>query len=296
MRTEPLGIVSSILERRARHLHGIIERNRERFGQQWEIDFNEIVNAVFPTEEALIRATSGYSAFCNSAMRQQARLQKTRQYEFSTFQEAASRVYRDVEYMNSEYLPGLLLSHFLWPHHYAQLCFFRQTLHSVQPLTFAEIGVGTGVYSFITLKEVSKAVGSGIDISKSSLEFAESLFRNGGFASRYQEILCDISETKLSLRPNLVISVELLEHLETPTKLLQGIAELITDGGVAFVTAALNAAHTDHIYLYSEPTEVERQLHESGLIVRRRFFEEAYPRRSVNELVPAVVAYEVVSG
>jgi 2-polyprenyl-3-methyl-5-hydroxy-6-metoxy-1,4-benzoquinol methylase len=289
----PLTLVSEILEARARHLKGLIGRNIDRFGIQWEIDFDDLVGSIFSSSEELTRAVLGYISFSNQSMRSQAKFQKTGRYENVSFEEADRIVYQDRQYMTSEYLPGLLLSHLLWPHHYAQLCFFRDVIKDVQPRLFSEIGVGTGLYSLLTLRSFPESAGVGIDISASSLGFAKNLISGAGIKERYSTLECDISSTTIDIQPDFVISVELLEHLEQPQKLLNGICNLIGAHGTAFVTAALNAAHTDHIYLYSKLEEVEIQVRSAGFSITDMFYEEAYRRRNESELVPAVVAFSL---
>jgi hypothetical protein len=67
------------------------------------------------------------------SMRRQKRFERERKYPAKTYAEAAAEVYFNDEYMANNYLPGLLLSHDLWPHHFQQLeyfpSFFLATLH-----------------------------------------------------------------------------------------------------------------------------------------------------------------------
>lgn len=295
MTGKALEIVHRTLQMRARHLCGIIDKNRARFGDEWDTDFEQIVGSVFRNQEDLQLATIGYAAFANSALRSQARFQKKRQYEYNSFSDVAKDVYLNPEYMHKEYLPGLLLSHLLWPHHYAQLRFYRQVVEKIKPRKFAEIGVGSGVYSLVTLLTTPSAVGMGVDISPSSLHYAHSLLEKVGCENRYQLLQRDVSTEAVDLSIDLVISVELLEHLEQPESLLQGLRKSVRGESVGFITAALNAAHTDHIYLYSTVQEVESQIQDAGFSIRESFFEKAYEPRNSNELVPSVAAFVVTA-
>lgn len=290
-----LAIIEDELRVKGRHLLSALENSRRRFGGVWESDCNLVFGIVFPDEVKLRNATQGYIAFSNQGMRAQIEFQRRGQYRFSSFDEVAHNVYFDPNYMSSCYLPGLLLSHLLWPHHYAQLSFYRHIVEKINPGTFAEIGVGTGVYSLFTLLQFPTINGLGVDISESSLSFSTALLQSAGLIKNYDTHLCDISRTTLPYRTDLVISVELLEHLENPVGFLRGIRNLIEHGGDAFVTAAINAAHADHIYLYGSVADIEAQLRESDLHIVEYIYEPAYNSRRENELVPAIAAFHLRS-
>jgi hypothetical protein len=70
---------------------------------------------------------------------------------------------------------------------------------------------------------------------------------------------------------------------------------LIIPGGKLFVTAALNAAHIDHIYLYRKPQDVLDQVDKVGLHVEHHFFANAYLAEHQNTPVPAVLAMVIAS-
>lgn len=288
-----IDVVSRALRTKARHLHGAIEKNYARFGEQWFDDFNRVLKVALASDDDFQSAVEGYAAFSNAAMRSQARFQKTGSYENSSFAEVSRNVYQNNQHMSKEYLPGLLLSHFLWPHHYAQLRFFCEMLQGVQPKRFVEIGTGSGVYSLTTLQMLPSAIGFGIDISSASLEFTGALIRSAGLDNRYHLVRGNVMNDDLGFLTDLVISVELLEHLENPLSFLQRLTDLVGRNGYGFITAALNASHTDHIYLYSSIREVLKHVEDAGFSISRMFFEEAYSRRTSDELVPAVVAFMV---
>lgn len=295
MSMTPLEVVETELKKNARHLMSAVEKSRDRFGDKWERDCNLIFGNAFFNENELRAATQGYVAFSNQGMRDQIAFQRSGQYRHSAFKDVADTVYFDAEYMFSKYLPGLLLSHLLWPHHYAQLSFYRDTVTKLSPETFTEIGVGTGIYSLFTLLQFPSVKGVGVDLSETSLKFATNLLSQGNLLERYETKHCDITKSNVLDECDLLLSIELLEHLEDPIQFLQAVRLHIGFGGNAFVTAAINAAHADHIYLYKSAHEVESQLKQSGLKIVDSLFECAYEPRSRNELVPAIAAFHVVA-
>jgi hypothetical protein len=75
--------------------------------------------------------------------------------------------------------------------------------------------------------------------------------------------------------------IEVLEHLEDPPEIICALRRLLAPGGRAFITAAVNAAHADHIYFYRSAADVEAQLIEAGFAIEQAFVGVAYkPHRS----------------
>jgi hypothetical protein len=64
-------------------------------------------------------------------------------------------------------------------------------------------------------------------------------------------------------------------------------------GARAFITAALNAAHSDHIYLYRNANEVLAQLIEAGFTLEQLFVGSAYQPASAGVPVPEAAAFIV---
>lgn len=100
----------------------VITTRLEEFGASWLERFEHEMAASFSGDsDAIARAAKAYGAFSLEAMRLQAKFDLTLRYNASSYEEAVSEVYSNVEYMVTTYLPALLLSHYLWPHHYRQL-------------------------------------------------------------------------------------------------------------------------------------------------------------------------------
>ncbi len=278
-------------------LKEVVDRIGSMFGPSWVEDFEESLQTLFPSGESLALAARGYAKFVMNLLRAQRRFEKELAYPAKTYAEAMQEVYLDADYMASEYLPGLLLSHFLWPHHYHQLRFFETSYVSQMRLHdrshCAEVGVGTGMYSRRVLQRVPGARGDGFDISPASQAFAQQHVRAFGFADRWDVHLKDVTEG--SGGPwEWLLCIEVLEHLEDPVAFLRTLREMLTDGGRAFITAALNAAHVDHIYLYRSPDEVLAQLENAGFALEQGFIGSAYKPSAPGVPVPTVAAFVVV--
>lgn len=198
--------------------------------------------------------------------------------------------------MRIRYLPGMLIAHFLWLHEYRHMRFFDSAFVSQIQLradpVFAEVGVGSGVYSRRVLQQVPSARGIGYDISPSSKAFAEDHMRAFGLENRYEGVLADAMAGQMQ-QVEWLICIEVLEHLEDPIAWLRRLREALVPGGRAFITAALNAAQLDHIYLYENSEQVIEQLRIAGFAVEQGFLATAYEPPAPDTPVPAVAAFIV---
>lgn len=291
-----LAELRGIFRERFGFLKDVVDRGSETFGTGWIREFEECVARVFPSEEALSAAAKGYALFVLDLLRAQKKFDKEHTYENKTYAEAAEQVYFDTDYMLSQYLPALLLSHYLWPHHYFQARFFDSAfvaqMQLRQPVRFAEIGVGTGLYSRRVLQQIPWASGVGFDISPAAKGFAEAHLSAFAVRDRYNVALRDVLSEPIEPCEWLVC-VEVLEHLEDPVAFLRALRAALRPGGRAFITAALNAPHVDHIYLYQKVEDVIDELRTAGFALEQAFLGAAHLSLDSNAPTPSVAAFIV---
>ena len=284
-----------------REKHGfsadIAVRAEKLFGDEWTLAFGHSVDMLFASEERLTHAIKGYAAFAMDSLRRQKKFEVERKYETKSYKQAAQEVYFNEKHMVEQYLPGLFLSHYLWPHHYRQLqyfkAFFVSSMTQSNASRFAEVGVGTGVYSRTVLEEIPGVSGVGFDISTHSKTFTENHLKAFGLDGRYEVRLQDVLEKTPEDEFNWLLCIEVLEHLEDPLSFLHGLRKMLSPGGKAFITAALNAANEDHIYLYENAEQVSEQLLKAGFAPEQYFCGAAYAPTSPGLPVPSVVAFIV---
>ncbi len=275
----------------------VVERQRATLGEDWAQAFDETIGRLLAGDEELALAVDGYSRFALDVVRLQVRFAQTRMYEPKTFEAVSADVYANETYMRTCYLPGLLLSHYLWPHHYRQAVFFERVFLAEMQRTraghFYDVGVGTGFYSRLALVAAPGGSGVGFDISPSSREYAEG--HVGAFATgdRYRVELRDVVREPPDPAAWL-ICVEVIEHLEDPVRFLVAIRAMLEPGGKAFIGTALNAPNRDHIYLYRTVNDVASHLHEAGFSVEQSFSAPA-ARPDQPDLPVAEVAAFIVS-
>jgi SAM-dependent methyltransferase len=287
--------LDSVLTADAPFMRNIVERARRRFGPSWEEAFDAMLAIDLCDSIALRAAVAGYVRFSLESLRLQKQFERTGQYTLTKFEDAASAVYLNGSYMLECYLPGLLLSQYLWPHHYLVQQFFHSNFVKSLPedSNFSEIGIGTGFFTTELLTALPRATGTAFDLSPHSLKFASARVSARNASERWQGRQQDVIAFPPVGNWPVVICVEVLEHLEEPRALMRSIRSMLTPGGRGFITAALTAAHTDHIYLYRTADEVLAQARDAGLVVADWIENAAYPA-SPGVPVPRIVAMVVL--
>jgi SAM-dependent methyltransferase len=288
--------LNAVFKERFPFFRDSVARGHAEFGDQWAARFEESLLRMFSGAGSLHMAAEGYAEFALDALRLQKVFDRTGTYANRSFAEVAAAIYHDEDYMERLYLPGILLSSFLWPHHYKQFLFFEEAFVAPIEATdlrgFYDVGVGTGFYSR-RLVQVSGMRGTGFDISRHSQAFAQRQVDAYGGEGRYgvelRDILADPPPPSRCL-----ISVEVLEHLEDPLAYLGALRRMLAgDGARGFITAAVNAPNADHIYLYRHADEVAAHLIGAGFTVERQLSILAYPPMKACVPVPEIAAFVV---
>lgn len=287
---------AAIAQQKTPFFSDIWHRSREQFGDEWVNEFCQNLTQLFGSEgeTGWEPAVRGYAEFALDTMRSQKYFERNHHYRWSRLADIRDRYYGNEKHMMESYLPGMFLSHFLWPNHFRLLRYFRNEIlpaFATPPALFYEVGVGCGIYSRETLRRFPETVGKGFDISPYSVTFSRRVLEASDVAGRYDFALGDILTAHLPERKaDFVVSQEVIEHLEDPRRFVGILYKLTKSGGKAYITAAVNAALSDHIYLFRSPDEVKTMLTDAGWKVLRERAEYAYGGFPI-EITPCVAAF-----
>ena len=259
-------------------------------GPEWELEVDDLVSKMWPTEAVLAAAVKGYESFALEIMRLQVDFERTHVYAPYSYMDMLELVYDNDEYMQTCYLPGLLLAWYLWPHHYRQLRFFQTFVRSMARASaqrFIDVATGTGIYSRLALLRVPTTVGVGYDISTASCQFTTDHLTAFGVSGRYQMVRENVIE-ETPEPVDWLICVELIEHLSRPQMLIAALRRMLNPGGKAFLATAINAPNSDHIYLLRSVDEAASLITEGGFRIEQI---SANVATSSSKTPPTVVAF-----
>jgi 2-polyprenyl-3-methyl-5-hydroxy-6-metoxy-1,4-benzoquinol methylase len=206
--------------------------------------------------EALVKVVDGYASFTLEVNRSQQSYERRGAYEFSSFAEANARVYQQAEYMR-DYYWGVFAILFCWSHYVELMEFFLNSfVRRLVPGRLIEIAPGHGAWGLLTIASNADLTLEGWDISPTSLEMAPRMAAGAGLAERASYRLGDATELSHGeAEYDAAICSFMLEHLEDPSGFLASLAPALKPGALAYVSLALTASQTDHIYEFKRESE-----------------------------------------
>jgi 2-polyprenyl-3-methyl-5-hydroxy-6-metoxy-1,4-benzoquinol methylase len=185
-------------------------------------------------------------------------------YINTSFDEVNRAVYSN-PFVMEYHMQGLLLAQFLWPDQYVRFTFFHDNLLRYQPISnYLEVGGGHGIYINDAVTQLSALSSFDlVDISESSLKLSRAMLHDKAI-NYYHE---DIFNFSPGYTYDFITIGEVIEHLETPQKMLQRLRELLSDHGTIYLTTPINAPMIDHIYLFNNEQEIRDLIVDSGFSI-----------------------------
>lgn len=183
---------------------------------------------------------------------------KTGRYRYSKFSEVCDKVYYNKEFMH-QYMLMQNISQYLFITHLEITRYFKNMLikNNFSSGRYLEIGQGYGNYFMLALKYTNMDFYEGIDLSKTSVEGSiEYIKANISTSKPYEIKLQDFYHYDSKDKIKLVVSTEVLEHVEEPQLFLEKVRDILSNDGLAFITTAINAPALDHIYLFNNKEEI----------------------------------------
>jgi ubiquinone/menaquinone biosynthesis C-methylase UbiE len=170
-----------------------------------------------------------------------------------------------------DYLSGIYLTNFLWTHHLELSFLFQDRFVSRLPASaqIVEIAPGHAGWGVWALHLLPGAQLTGYDISPKAIEMATTIATAAGMADRATYCLQDVMtlQSPAAQPADACICSFLIEHLESPDRLLSVISGALAPRGIAFLTGALTAAQVDHIYEFRFESELVALTEHHGLRV-----------------------------
>ena len=240
-------------------LHGKkLKKNIDFFGESYYVQanafFDKYTGILQQQNKSLDYAIDCYLKMIADVNAETIEFSRSGKYTSSTFDEVNARVYARPETMEY-YMHGLIMSQFLWKHHYQMVEFFTGTLPGYKRSTksYLEIGVGHGYYLSKALEILdAQTEFTVVDISETSIALAKNFVNDEWVNYNLQNIYDYDSSNKFDF----ITLGEVLEHVEDPLQLLLKINDLLSDNGTLFFTTPTNAPAIDHIYLFNNVDEI----------------------------------------
>lgn len=115
---------------------------------------------------------------------------------------------------------------------------------------YLEIGPGYGQYFLKASKNDNIKKFDVVDLSETSLNGFQKLLIHSNInvdCAKYHENFLTFKPTK---KYDVVVSGEVLEHVENPEVFVRKIRDIVSEDGQVFLTTAINAPAIDHIHLF----------------------------------------------
>ena len=234
--------------------------------QQFLLQYRPVLHDLSMPETELAES---YLTMLEDVLNARLEFMRSGSYCCPNFATAQANVYQDRRRMTG-YMLGLAVSYFLWPHHFALLSYYKECLANLpkRPRCL-EIGSGHGLFSAVLLQQCSDwRTLDIVDISPASLAMTQSILRQIAPGARQADLtflLADVTGIENSGGYDWVTMGEVLEHVEDPLRLLQGVRKLLAPGGRLFATTCSNSPAVDHVYHFRTVEEIRQLCRQAGL-------------------------------
>jgi len=216
-------------------------------------------------EDILTKIADSYAGYTMEVNRAQLDYERVGRYQVSSFAEANELVYQQSDYMKYYYW-GVFAILFCWPHYVELMDFYLNRFVKRLPKgRLIEIAPGHGAWGVLAVNSNEQITLEGWDISPTSIEMAPLMAAGANVQDRCVYKIADA--TKLSHDQgqfDAAVCSFMLEHLEQPGLFLADFSPALKSGALAYVSLALTAAQTDHIYEFKQESEAILMAEEAG--------------------------------
>lgn len=201
---------------------------------------------------------------------------KNDRYMYQSFDEVNKKIYSNPDYMN-KYMIGLALSHYLWLNHITLTRYFNEKLidfanrfdETQNPNSkYVEAGPGYGECFLFALQNTRFNRYEGIDISETAAAGCDRYIKSQLKIQKNLTIKCmDFYDYDDSEKADAFVCSEVLEHIENPDKFIRKVYDTVNSGSFIYITTAINAPSSGHIYLFRNEKEVFDIVEKAGFSV-----------------------------
>ena len=241
--------------------------------------FLNLINYFFNKGFSIEYIVYSYNAMVNDSIINQRYFISHNDYMYHSFSEVNEAVYNNPDKMQ-EYLIGLSISHYLWNNHVKLNRYFIEKFISYinsnkySYKRYLEVGPGYGECFLYALNNSAFLYYEGIDVSdtavKNSTDYINyylSVQNNAKKQDVYKIIKKDFFEYDNKEKADAFICSEVLEHIENPLLFLQKISQITHKDSFIYLTTAINAPSSGHIYLFRNTEEVFDMVENAGMVV-----------------------------
>lgn len=256
-----------------------VSRQLKELNTYEEKSFNNLLNYFIFKGYDIPFLVSSYNMMVNDSVLHQRYFIANNDYMFHSFDEVNAAIYNNPKKMQ-EYLTGLSISHYLWHNHLTLNRYFIEKFKefinskSFEYKHYLEVGPGYGENFLYALYNSDFLFYEGIDVSetavKNSLDFIEYNLTNTNELRHevsYKIIQQDFFEYDTNKKVDAFVCSEVLEHIENPLLFLSKISDIVHSDSFIYITTAINAPSSGHIYLFRHIDDVIKLVNDAGLYV-----------------------------
>jgi hypothetical protein len=212
-----------------------------------------------------------YVTIVADTFREEMYFKQTGRYRCSSYEEAASAVYDNSEYMH-QYMIGLALSSYWWINHVKMRRFFCECITGKTGKIYREVGPGHGLYFLDAMRKANFDAYEGIDISATSVALTKRIVTSGYFGSFPEADIRqgDFLSVDFSKPADVLVMGEVLEHVENPEHFLNRAHAATKGSAFVFLTTCFNSPAVDHIYNPGSIEALEGLMHQTGFQITDR--------------------------
>ena len=247
-----------------------LSKQDEKFFVDAEEFATNYLNYLIDENISLEYVVDAYLKMCSDMLKSQITFMKTGCYPVELSQDAFETVYSNETEMKS-YMIGLALSQFLWESHFKIYNTFERYLQKSKEHihSYLEIGPGHGLFlnKAINYLAVNTSI-TVVDVSPISTNITKSIIKyfhpDRGNIIFYN---VDMLEIDLAYQYDFITMGEVIEHVNSPEKLLNKLNNILASNGRAFVSTCVNCPAIDHVYHFHTVDEIRDMFSKCGFAI-----------------------------